>query len=163
MCSHSTGTAAVADGIPRPTYDDTFAGQCSRWFKALEAELVFGVTSRATDETLATKLIIKRSFGVGHAANYLRAPSLLVFAACNIKVPFEPIDQTAMIECVSENWPVCATESPVQFKSLTEDRALRLRPCLQAALREDVLPSGKECRRVISNVLLSAISGSAIS
>jgi hypothetical protein len=51
----------------------------------------------------------------------------------------------------------------VQFKSLTEDQALRLRPCLQAALGEDALPSGKECRSIISNMLLSAISGSAIS
>ena len=55
----------------------------------------------------------------------------------------------------------------MQFKSLTEDQALRLRPCLQAALGEDALPSchtsGKECRSIISNMLLSAISGSAIS
>jgi len=119
--------------------------------------LVFGITSQATDETLATKLIIKRSFGVGHAANYLRAPSLLVFAAWKNKIPFEPIDQIAMIECVSENWPVCATGSPVQFTSLTEDQALLLRPCLQAALGEDALPSRKECRSIISNMLLSGM------
>jgi hypothetical protein len=89
--------------------------------------------------------------------NYLRAPSLLVFAAWKNKIPFEPIDQIAMIECVSENWPVCATGSPVQFTSLTEDQALLLRPCLQAALGEDALPSGKECRSIISNMLLSGM------
>ena len=53
FCSDfSTGPAAVAVEIPRLTYVNAFAGNCSRWILESVAVLAFGITSQMADETL---------------------------------------------------------------------------------------------------------------
>jgi len=110
LCSDfSTGPAAVAVEIPRLTYVNAFAGNCSRWILESVAVLAFGITSQMADETLATKPIIKRKFGVGHAAYYIQAPSPQLFATWGTGIPILPIDQEVMLECILEAWPASAT------------------------------------------------------
>ena len=142
----STGPAAVAVEFPRLTCVNAFAGNRLRWILESVAVHAFGITSQMADETttLATKLIIKRKFGVGHAAYYIQAPSPQLFATWGTGIPFLPIDQEGMLECILEVWPASATGTPVPFSSLTEEQALRLRPCLEATLGVDAPNTGKE-------------------
>jgi len=140
----STGPAAVAVEFPRLTCVNAFAGNRLRWILESVAVLAFGITSQMADETLATKLIIKPKFGVGHAAYYIQASSPQLFATWGTGIPFLPIDQEVMLECILEAWPAGATGTPVPFSSLTEEQALRLRPCLEATLGVDAPNTGKE-------------------
>ena len=110
------------------------------------------------DEILATKLILKRKFGVGHAAYYIQASSPQLFATWGTGIPFLPIDQEGMLECILEVWPASATGTPVPFSSLTEEQALRLRPCLEATLGVDAPNTGKECRSSSLTCCLMACS-----
>jgi len=67
----STGPAAVAVEFPRLTCVHAFAGNCLRWILESVAVLAFGITSQMADETLTTKLILKRKFGVDRSRGLL--------------------------------------------------------------------------------------------
>jgi hypothetical protein len=98
----STGPAAVAVEFPRLTCVSAFAGNCLRWILESVAVLAFGITSQMADEILATKLILKRKFGVGHAAYYIQAPSPQLFATWGTGIPF--YNQSIKKSCSSVYW-----------------------------------------------------------